>query len=104
MGKLSNIDEITTILAGALRHKIGALVGREEYYEEKYKLEANARFEKAKKIVDNCHFNTYDKSIIKSKLLYKLKNELESREYIDNKKFEIMDKQIDEVLKELELD
>ena len=103
MSKSGNIDEITTILAGALRHKIGALVGVDELYFKKYMLEFNARLEKAKKIIDTCNFNMFDKQIIKEKIKVKLKKELENRNYIDNKKFDLIDGEIDKVLKELNL-
>lgn len=103
MGKNKDIDQIATILSTALRHKIGAILGPDKKYFRKYEIEFTVRKELAKKILKECNFNSYDKNTIKSLVGKKLKNELEKREYIDNKKFNIMDEEIEKVLKELEL-
>lgn len=104
MSKSADIDELINILAEALRHKIGALVGKDELYSKKYLLEFNAHLEKAKKIAKNCHFNNYDKDFIKKNLEKKLRKQLEERDYIDNKKFDFVDIEINKVLEELDLD
>ena len=36
MGKKRDIDELTNILAAALRHKIGSMVNKDEIYAQKY--------------------------------------------------------------------
>ena len=101
MGKKSEIDKLTSIIAGALRHKIGALVGRDEIYAKKYMSEFSARLEMAKKIAKNSNFNSFDRQTIKSKAKYKLKKELEERPYIDDKKYELMDDEIEQVFEEI---
>lgn len=104
MGKNKDIDQITTILSTALRHKIGAILGIDKRYFKKYEIEFSARRDMAKKILKDCNFNIYDKNKIKILLKRKLENELERRDYINEKKFEIMNEEIDKVLEELELD
>jgi len=103
MGKNSDIDQITTILSTALRHKIGAILGMDKKYFRKYEIEFSARRDLAKKILKECNFNSYDKNKITILLKRKLERELERRDYINQKKFEIMDEEIEKVLKELEL-
>ena len=98
MSKTDNIHQIIVLLASALRHKIGAMVGREELYFKKYMLEFDARLEKAVAILNDCNFNKIDKEYIKEKVTEKLKRELKEREYIDNRKFDIMDEEIDSLL------
>lgn len=103
MGKDKDITQIAVILSTALRHKIGAILGSDKEYFRKYQIEFTTHKTRAEKILKNCNFNRYDKEIIKSKLKVNLKKELESRAYIGNEKFEIMDEEIDKVLKELGL-
>ncbi|MEK6890315.1 MAG: hypothetical protein AABX35_03950 [Nanoarchaeota archaeon] len=104
MGKKKEIDMLTTFIADALRHRIGALLGLDKKYFRKYIFEYQERMNLAKKVIQKNHFNSYDETIIKEKVIHKLNNELASREYIDNKKFDIMDEEIEKALKELELD
>ena len=101
MGKSKDIDQITNILSTALRHKIGSLLGRDKEYFRKYEIEFSARKRMAEKILKNCNFNNYDKNVIKNLLRKKLKKELDERDYIKKEKFEIMEKEIEELLKEL---
>lgn len=103
MGKNKEISQITNILSTALRHKIGAILGRDKDYFKKYQLEFTARKEKAERILKNCNFNDYDKNIVKIKIKEKLSKELKSRAYISEEKFKIMDEEINKILKELAL-
>src|SRR3989338_7370051 len=104
MGKNRDIDQITTILSTALRHKIGAILGIDKRYFKKYEIEFGARRDIAKKILKDCNFNSYDKNIIRIHLKRKLERELEKRYYINEGKFDLVDAEIDKVLKELGLD
>lgn len=45
------------------------------------------------------NWNNYDKLEIKAELKRKLKNELEKMDFINKKKFDIIDEEIDKVLK-----
>lgn len=103
MGKKRDINQITTILSTALRHKIGAILGIDKRYFKKYEIEFSARRDIAKKILKDCNFNSYDKNIIRILLKRKLERELEKRDYINEKKFVIMNEEIDNILKELGL-
>lgn len=103
MGKKSIISELTNILTKALRHKIGSIVNQQEIYAQKYAKDAEVLFNEAKRIAFKKHFNSYDKEQIRKLLKTKLKKELEEKDFIDNKKFEIMEKEIEKALKELNL-
>jgi len=104
MSKIGKINELTNFLASALRHKIGAIVNPSQPYVQKYQKEADILFRKAKKLSLKINFNSYDKKILMEILSKRLKQELERCTYLDNKKFEMMDKEIEKVLKELGLD
>lgn len=103
MGKKSVISELTNILAKALRHKIGSIVNQDEIYAQKYAKDAEILLKEAGKIALKENFNSYDKSYIKQMLEIKLRKELEEKEFIDNKKFDLMEKEINFALKELNL-
>jgi hypothetical protein len=103
MSKTSDIHELTNILAKALRHKIGAMVNSNEIYAEKYAKDADLLVKEAKKTALRQNWNSYDKSQIKNELRKKLRIELEKKDFLDNRKFDMIDEEIDKVLKELEL-
>ena len=103
MNKRKVIHELTNLLAVALRHKIGSIVNSNEIYAQKYSKDADILIIEARKIVISRNWNMNDKIKIKEELKKKLKIELESKEFLDNKKFEIMDSEMEKVLKELEL-
>ena len=103
MSKIKNINKIINMLATALRHEIGALVDIEELYVDKYKKEANARIKRASDIIKKCNFNIDDKYSIKIRLKEKLQKDLENRDYISDEKFDIVDEEVDKVLRELDL-
>jgi len=103
MSKKRIISELTNILAKALRHKIGSIVNKQEIYAQKYAKDAEVLFNEARKTALKTNFNSYDKEQIKKLLKAKLRKELEEKDFIDNKKFEIMEKEIEKALKELNL-
>lgn len=103
MAKTSNINKLTNFLALSLAHTISNIVNPHETYSEKYKKEGDAYFTRAKKASFAENWNNYDKIKIKEKLKKKLKKELERKDFLDRKKFDIMDEEIEKVLKALTL-
>ncbi len=101
MGKKAVIEEFTNLLAVALRHRIGSIVNNNEIYAQKYARDAEILINEAKKIVIGISFNIYEKKEIREKLEKKLKNELESKTFIDSKKFEIIGGEIEKALREI---
>src|SRR3989344_5902165 len=98
MGKQGDIKELINMLAIALRHRIGSLVNSNEIYAQKYSKDADSFIKEAEKIAVKHNWNNYDKSIIRKQLMKKLKDELKKREFLDNKKFDIMEDEIDKAL------
>ena len=103
MGKRSDIKEMVTLVSLSLTHKIGSLVNPDEIYSEKYKKESDAFLKKAMKISLRQNWNKDDKVKIKGLLKKRLRNDLERRDFIDNKKFDLIDKEINNVLGSLRL-
>ena len=103
MGKKSDIEELTNLLSLALVHKIGGMVNPDEIYSEKYRKESDAFLKKAVKVSIRQNWNKEDKKRIKEILGYKLRKNLEKRDFLDSKKFEFVEEEIDDVLKLLEL-
>ena len=103
MGKKQVIRELTNILAIALRHKIGGIVNFNEIYAQKYSKDADVLMKEAEKISIGKNWNMQDKIRIRKELENKLKDELEKKEFLDKKKFEIMDEEIERALKSLNL-
>jgi len=104
MSKTKNIQELTTILSIALRHKIGSIVNQNEIYAQKYAKDAEVLIKEAQKISLKENWNNYDKEKIKEILKKKLKYELEKREFLDNKKFDILEDEMSKVLRLIGLD
>jgi len=104
MGKDRTIEELTNLLAVALRHKIGSIVNSNEIYAQKYSKDAEVLLKEASKTASSINWNSYDKARIKEKLKVKLKEELRKKEFLDNRKFEIMDEEVENALKELDLE
>ena len=103
MGKRSDIKELVTLLSLALIHKIGSLVNPNEIYSEKYRKESDAFLKKAIKISIRQNWNKEDKINIRELLRRKLRSDLEIRDFLDNKKFDLMDKEMDNILESLSL-
>lgn len=100
MSKKGKKEELVNILAVALRHKIGSIVNRDEIYAQKYAKDAEILMKEAGKIAIGINWNTQDKIKIKEELKSKLKLELENKEFLDNRKFELMDEEIEKALKD----
>jgi len=98
MSKKDNINKLTNYLALALSHKIGSMVNSNELYANKYRKEYNNYIEMAKAIVFEENFNLYDREEIKQTLMKKLEAELRKKDFIDNKKFDLIEEEIRLVL------
>ncbi len=103
MNKRKIISEMTNILASALRHKIGSIVNQNEIYAQKYAKDAEVLIKEAQKIIIKGNWNYNDKKIIKGELKNKLRRELEKKDFLDVKKFDMMDGEIERVLRLLGL-
>ncbi|MBI2575924.1 hypothetical protein HYV84_01820 [Candidatus Woesearchaeota archaeon] len=101
MGKQKIIDELTTLLAKALRHHIGSMVNEIELYARQYAKDADVLFREARKVSLQINWNAEDKRAIYSLLKKKMHDELAKKEFIGEKKFEIMDEEMDRSLKEM---
>ncbi|MEK6895390.1 MAG: hypothetical protein AABX48_02625 [Nanoarchaeota archaeon] len=104
MNKRRVIGELTTLMANALRHRIGSIVNSNEIYAQKYEKDAEILLKEAMKVSLQVNWNQYDKNKIKEDLKKKLQLELEKADFLNEKKFEILDKEIDKVLRDLDLD
>jgi len=98
MNKRELIDELTSLLAISLRHKIGSLVNKEEVYAQKYARDAEILFKEAEKASLKANWNIYDKAKIKEDLKKKLKSELEKKDFLGEGKFELMDREISKAI------
>lgn len=103
MGKTSTRHELTNIMAKALRHKIGSLVNPDEIYAQKYARDAEVLMKEARKVAAKENWNLYDKAKIRTELKRKLHDELMKKDFLDNKKFDIMEEEMDKALKEIGL-
>lgn len=104
MGKRDNIRELAVFIMQAIAHRIGHIIDPNAIHAEKYRKEVINLMDRAKKVKIREHWNYSDLAAIKIEVKNKLVKELTRREYIDNKKFDIMDEEIEKALKELELD
>jgi hypothetical protein len=104
MSKKDDIAELVNILAAALRHKIGSQVNSDEIYAQKYAKDAQLLMKEALKNSVGINFNSKDKAKLRMELEIKLRHELETRDFLDNKKFEMIDSEIDSALKVLNLE
>ena len=103
MGKNKDIQELANLMTKALRHKIGSIVNKDEFYANKYAKDAEVIMKEAEKVLLRQNWNNYDKVKIRSQLKAKLLKELEQKDFLDNKKFEMMDEEINNALKEFYL-
>jgi len=103
MGKKDDVKELVALLSLALTHRIGSLVNPNELYSEKYRKESDVFLKQAKKVSLRHNWNEADKAKIKEFLKRKLMENLERRDFLDNKKFRFMEKEISNVLSLLEL-
>jgi len=103
MSKTKTLHELANLLAIALKHKIGSIVNQNEIYAQKYARDYEILLKEAEKIAEQYNWSSEDKSMIKQETRKKLQQELEKKDFLDNKKFEIMDEEMDNALKILGL-
>jgi len=103
MSKTAIIHELTNILAIALRHRIGSIVNKDAVYAQKYARDAEIFMKEAKKIALKENWNTADKEEISAQLHKKLKNELTKKTFLNEKKFEYIEKEVEKALEELKI-
>ena len=103
MGKKKLINELTNLLTKALRHKIGSIVNKNEIYAAKYAKDSEVFLNEAKKLTNEKNWNSKDKQEIKKQLRLKLEKELKEKDFINDMKFKIMEKEIYNILKEFDL-
>jgi hypothetical protein len=103
MGKNKDIEQLINLMCKSLRHKIGAIVNESEIYAEKYAKDAETIMKEAEKVLHKQNLNNYDKKIIKEKLKVKLKKELEEKDFLGDKKFDIMDEEIEKAIQKFNL-
>lgn len=103
MGKNKDIQELTNLMSKALRHRIGSIVNRDEFYSGQYAKDAENIMKEAEKVMLRHNWNKDDKAEIKELLKEKLRKELEEKDFLDDKKFDIMEEEITEALKRLGL-
>ncbi|MBI2630509.1 hypothetical protein HYW76_05395 [Candidatus Pacearchaeota archaeon] len=103
MSKKAKINELTNLLAIALRHKIGSIVNQNEIYAGKYTKDAEVLIEQARIISLELNLNNQDKEELKNQLKTKLIKELEQKTFIHSRKFELVDEEIILILRLLNL-
>ncbi len=103
MGKNDDIQELTNLMSKALRHKIGSIVNKDEFYSAKYARDSDIIMKEAEKVLLRQNWNNYDKAKIREQLRLKLRKELEDKDFLKEEKFEIMDSEINAALEEFEL-
>ncbi len=103
MGKNKDIDHLTNLMAKALRHKIEAIVNSDEIYANKYAKDSENIMKEAKRVLFRHNWDNDDKIEIKGQLKTKLRKELEEKDFLDGRKFGIMDAEIEKALREFGL-
>lgn len=103
MSKAKNFQKLINLLIVALRHKIGSIVNEYEIYAQKYAKDAEILLNEVQKVALRENWNLYDKIKIRETLKKKLKSELESKTFLNDRKFKIMEREIDKILKEFGL-
>ena len=103
MNKNKVLEQLCNILVKVLRHRIGSIVNPDEDYTTKYRKEAFIFFQQAELVNKKLHWNRKDKQRIKEILKKKLEEELHEKEFLHQQKFEIMDTEIEAILKRLKL-
>ena len=101
MGKKNNIRKLVIFLTLSLSHKIGSIVNENKIYVEKYRKESVNFLNNAKKVVLKENWNIQDKKIIKERLRKELMEELSKRDFLDNRKFDIMEEEMNKALESL---
>jgi thymidylate synthase ThyX len=103
MGKSDDLQQLANLMSKALRHRIGSIVNKDELYAAKYAKDADVIMREAEKVMMRQHWNAVDKARIKALLYVKLKKELTDKAFLDDKKFDVMNEEMEKALREFEL-
>ncbi len=101
MSKSRDIQELTGLLSQSLRHKIGSIVNTHELYAKQYAKNAATILNRAIIVAKRHTWNRDEKAEIRTMLYNKLFNELKQKTFLQDKKFERMDEEIDNALKDI---
>lgn len=101
MNKNRILEELTTLLAISLRHRIGGIVNKNEIYAQRYAKDSEILFKQAEKVKEQITWNYGDKIEIREKLKIKLKIELEKKDFLSDEKYNLIDSEIEKALKDL---
>ena len=99
MSKSQDIQELTNLLAQSLRHRIASIVNDEAIYASKYAKDAENILKRAAVVANRHTWNRDEKAEIRNILSNKLYAALKEKTFIHERKFEIMDEEIDDALK-----
>lgn len=103
MNKNKVIEQLSNLLSRGLRHKIGSIVNAQDIYASKYEKESQSLFKQAEEVALDIHWNSDDKKELQTRLKNKLVKELTEKDFLHQRKFEIMDEEIEDILKRLGL-
>lgn len=103
MSKKQISEELINVLAVALRHKIGSMVNPNAIYAERYAKDSDIFFKQAEKVKEQANWNSSDKEEIKTTLKRRLRNELEKKPFLPDKKYDYIDEEINKALRILDL-
>ncbi|MEK6899343.1 MAG: hypothetical protein AABW79_04580 [Nanoarchaeota archaeon] len=98
MTKKDKIKNLVVFLSLALAHSIGSIVNSGDMYADKYKKESQNYLIQAEKLALDYNWNTQDKAEIKALLKKRLHDELSKRTFLNERKFQLIDKEIDKTL------
>jgi len=91
---------LTNLMSRALRHKIGSIVNKDEFYAGKYAKDSEHLMKEAERVLERRNWNRDDKILIKGELRKKLLKELQEKDFLGDKKFDIMDDEMEKGLRE----
>ncbi len=103
MGKSDTVQELARLIGLAVAHSIGYILNPSSIYADKYRKEILNFMSLAAKTRDKEHWNVSDLRLIKAKAIEETNYELSRRDYLDLRKFELIDGEIEKMLRELEL-
>lgn len=103
MSKKDNISKMTNFLSLAVSHRIGSIANPDAIYAPKYKKEAFNHITQARAFSLSENWNSYDKLEIKTLTKKKAITELSKKPFLNDKKFDLVDEEVDKILKELDI-
>ncbi len=94
MSKKRVRKEIVNRIATSIVHKIGSIVNSSHPYALKYSKEARELLEQASQVARKENWNDEDKKIIHEEVRRKVQKELQSRDFLAEKKFALAEQEI----------